>query len=187
MSRVARALVLCLLAALPAAGQAELESLPGFFPAQYLDLVEPGQATVEINLQGAMLRMISAFTGDDDPEFAELVAALDGIRVRSGEVTDAELPALRQRLHAGQAWLVSHGWLAMVRVREDDEEVYVYTREADGALVGMTVLALEDGEATAVNLIGRVDPALLAHLAQGLDIHALEGVRQQLTATGDQP
>lgn len=184
MRRIDLVLTMALYLATPflAAAQTTLESLPGFFPAEHLDLVDPGEATVEINLQGAMLRMISAFTGDDDPEFARLVGALDGIRVRSGVVSAADLPVLRQRIRAGQTWLERHGWLAMVRVQEGAEEVHVYTREDAGALVGMTILAVEEGEVTTVNLIGRVDPALLAHLANGLDLGALENVHDRLAA-----
>lgn len=172
--------ILCVLVPWAALAQTQLDTLPGYFPTEHLDLVDPGEASVEINLQGAMLRMISAFTGEDDPEFARLVAALDGIRVRSGAVAPADLPELRRRIRAGQTWLEKHGWLAMVRVQDGDEEVHVYTREDGGALVGMTILALEEGEVTAVNLVGRVDPALLAHLAQGLDLDALEDVHRKL-------
>jgi hypothetical protein len=181
-------LALCLAPAGPAGAQTPLESLPGFFPAEYLDLVDPETATIEINLQGAMLRMISAFTGEEDPEFARLVEALDGIRVRSGSVSAQDLPRLRRRIEAGRSWLEDHGWLTLVRVQDAEEEVFVYTREAEGMLVGLTVLAIEGGEVTAVNLVGRVDPALLVHLAEGLDLDSLDAVHGRLVPPdGEQP
>ena len=175
---------------LPAAvaAQPQLEKLPGFFPAEYLDLVSPEDASVEINLHGAMLNLISAFAGDDDPEFAQLVGALDAIRVRSGEFAPADSAAVRGRLGAALDWLDGNGWLAMVRVREPGEEIHIYSREQDGDLVGFTILAIEEEEATAINLIGRIDPSQLVRLVEGLDIDVLGDIELPTApSAGDEP
>lgn len=160
----------------PSSAQTDLSELPGYFPTELLELVPADAVSVEVNLQGAMLKMIGAFAGDAEPEFASLVAALDAIRVRSGEFDPADAAEISRRLAAGQSWLSDNGWLAMVRVRDGDEEVYVYSREEQGDLVGFTILALEGGEATAVNLIGRIDPQQLQRLISGLDLGVLEDV-----------
>jgi hypothetical protein len=157
-----------------------LDTQPGYFPDEYLELLAPDDVAIEINLQGAMLRMIAAFAGAEDPEFAALVTALHGIRVRSGEIAPGELEGVRQRLASGQKWLQRHGWLAMVRVKEEGEEVYIYSREQEGDLVGLTVLALEDSEVTVVNLIGRIDPSQLARLVEGLDLGVLDDIDLRL-------
>ena len=169
------ALVVCLAPAALAA-QTALTELPGYLPAEYLDLVPAEKASVEINLQGAMLRMIAAVAGQDDPEFAALVGALDAIRVRSGEFESADAAAISKRLAAGQKWLGANGWLPMVRVREEGEEIYIYSREHEGQLVGFTILVVDESEATAVNLIGRIDPAQLVQLMEGLDLGVLDDV-----------
>ena len=169
-------LALALLVPAEASAQTDLTQLPGYFPTELLDLVPAEAVSVEVNLQGAMLKMIGALAGKDDPEFASLVAALDAIRVRSGEFSPGEAGAISARLAAGRAWLDDHGWLAMVRVRDDGEEMYVYSREDAGNLVGFTILVLEEGEATAVNLIGRIDPAQLERLISGFDLGILDDV-----------
>ena len=153
-----------------------LDTQPGYFPDEYLDLLDPDDVAIEVNIQGAMLRMIAAFAGAEDPEFAALVTSLHGIRVRSGEIAPEDYEAVRQRVASGRKWLEDHGWLAMVRVKEEDEEVYVYSREQEGELLGLTVLALEDSEVTAVNLIGRIDPMQLARLVEGLDLGVLDDI-----------
>lgn len=171
--------IVALAVALTPAGlvaQPAMTELPGYLPAEYLDLVPVEKASVEINLQGAMLRMIAAVAGKDDPEFAALVGALDAIRVRSGEFEAADAAAIASRLAAGQKWLGANGWLPMVRVREEGEEIYVYSREFEGNLVGFTILVVDDSEATAVNLIGRIDPAQLVRLMEGLDLGVLDSV-----------
>jgi len=178
-------LVLAGLTPAPAAAQAALTELPGYLPTEHLDLVPAGEAAVEINLQGAMLRMIAAVAGKEDPEFAALVGALEAIRVRSGEFDPAAAAAVGARIAAAQSWLDGHGWLPMVRVREDGEQLFVYSLEQGGDLVGFTLLAVEEGEATAVNLIGRIDPAQLVRLIEGLDLDVLDDI--ELDKLGDQP
>lgn len=178
MKRIAPTLTLAfaLMAPIAVSAQTDLTELPGYFPAEYLDLVPSEAISVEVNLQGAMLKMIGAFAGAAEPEFASLVAALDAIRVRSGEFESSAADGVAERLEAGQAWLDGNGWLPMVRVRDDGEEIYVYSREEDGHLVGFTILAVEEGEATAVNLIGRIDPAQLERLISGLDLGILDEI-----------
>ncbi len=161
-------------------GTQRLDTQPGYFPDEHLELLAPDDVAIEINLQGAMLRMIAAFAGAEDPEFAALVGALHGIRVRSGEIAPGDLEAVRKRLTSAQKWLRDHGWLAMVRVREDGEEIYVYSREQEGDLVGLTVLVLEESEVTVVNLIGRIDPNQLARLVEGLDLGVLDDIDLRL-------
>lgn len=173
---VVTTLTLALVAPMAATAQTDLTELPGYFPAEFLDLVPSHAVSVEINLQGAMLKMIGAFAGKDEPDFASVVAALDAIRVRSGEFAPDDAGAIADRLQAGQAWLADNGWLPMVRVRDDGEEVYIYSREQQGDLVGFTILALEEGEATAVNLIGRINPAQLERLISGLDLGILDDI-----------
>jgi len=153
-----------------ATAQQMLEDLPGYFPDEYLDLLQPEDTSVEINLQGAMLKMIGAFAGTEDPGFAELVSSLDGIRVRSGEPSSATVAEIRERVHSAERWLTQAGWMAMIRVREEGDEVYVYSKELDGLFVGFTILAVEDSEVTTVNLIGRLDPTQLIRIAEGLDL-----------------
>ena len=169
-------LLLVTLAPAAVTAQAALTELPGYLPTEHLELVPAGEAAVEINLQGAMLRLIAAVAGKEDPEFAALVGALEAIRVRSGEFDPAGAAAVGVRIAAAQTWLDGHGWLPMVRVREDGEQLFVYSLEQGGDLVGFTLLAVEEGEATAVNLIGRIDPAQLVRLIEGLDLDVLDDI-----------
>lgn len=173
MMRRARTLLLAAgVAAVPAAAQwEELEQLPGYFPLEEMAILDPDELTVEINLTGPMLRLVASFAGEGDPELAALVEGLDAVRVRSGELAEADREAVRSRVQAAGRWLDERGWAPMVRVREPGEEVLIYSRPgADGVVEGMTVVALEGSEVTVVNLIGRVDPAQLGRIVAGLDL-----------------
>jgi len=64
-----------------------------------------------------------------------------------------------------------------VRVREKDEETYIYIKQAGGQIVGLTVLALDsDQEAALINIVGTLDPAEIGRLGRGLNIPQLQKV-----------
>jgi hypothetical protein len=148
-----------------------LEELPGYFPLDELSLIEADDLTLEINLTAPILRMVAAFAGEQDPELAALVEGLEAVRVRAGELRPGGEGSVGERLRAAGRWLDERGWQPMVRVREAEEEVMIYTRlDASGVVEGMTVLAVESSEVTVVNLIGRLDPAQLGRIIGGLDL-----------------
>ena len=154
--------------------RAQLEEHPGYFPSERFGLLSSESLSLEINLSGALLGLVAAALDDEDPEFSELVRGLEGIRVRVAEADDLDLEALRSGFSRATSWLQANGWDTLLRVREDDEEFYVYTRLDEGEMVGMALLALEPGdEVVMVNVIGRLDLALMAALADSLDIPQL--------------
>lgn len=177
-----------LIAALATPGVAQIEREPGFFPLEELGLLSPEATNLEINLSGAMLELVAAAMDEEDPEFAELVRGLQGIRVRVADVVSADLADLRASFARATDWLEANGWESLVRLREDDEELYVYSRIEDGEMVGTTVLVLEpDDQVVLVNVVGRLDLALLASLADSLDIPELDVTGLGAGTASDEP
>lgn len=159
----------------PLVAGAQLDSeQPGYFPIEELGLLPEESINLEINLTGAMMKLIALATHDDDPELAGLVEDLDSIRVRGADLDSARVESVRGAMRGVSERLAGAGWQTMVRMRDENEEVYVYFKEKDGDIVGLTVLSLEDGEAMLINLVGLIDPAGLSGLADGLDLPELE-------------
>ena len=157
--------------------RAQLEEHPGYFPSERFGLLSSESLSLEINLSGALLGLVAAALDDEDPDFSELVGGLEGIRVRVADAEDLDLEALRSEFGRATSWLQENGWDALLRVREDDEEFYVYTRLDEGEMVGVALLGFEPGdEVIMVNIVGRLDLALLAVLADSLDIPQLDVV-----------
>jgi len=158
----------------PVRAQAIDEHL-GYFPIDQFSLLTSESMTLEVNLSGAMLGMVAAALDEEDPEFSQLVRGLAGIRIRIGDIESLDLSAVRSGLGRATSWLEDHGWETFIRLREDDEELYVYMRMDDGDMVGTTVLVLEpEDQVVMVNVVGRLDLALLAGLADSLDIPQLD-------------
>src|SRR4051812_16685151 len=83
----------------------------GAIPFDELDLFPRDKLSVEINLEGPLLRMVSEFTKSDDPEFAKLMAGLKAIRVQVFPLKDkAGAEPLRPKIDRAVRWLEDRGW-----------------------------------------------------------------------------
>jgi hypothetical protein len=170
---------------LPAAAapaEPKLSDLPGYIPIEELGLFSHQELSIEINLDGPLLRLVGESTRKDDPDFSRLVAELKAIRVRvvelsKGEAAKVGAEALRGQLKQAAHWLESRGWNAIVRVHERTSDDFIYTRQNQEQIVGLAVLHFEAGEEAAlVNIVGRFDPAQLGRLGRDLDLAPLKNL-----------
>jgi Domain of unknown function (DUF4252) len=162
--------VLLLLAA--AAGQAQkLADQPGYVPIEQLDLFPREKLSVEINLEGALLRLIAAGAKGADPEFSSLIAGLKAIKVQVVPIKELDEGTVRTKIGRTVRWLEEHGWKSTMRVKDQGEETYMYLKETEGEISGLTLLSLEPGdEAVVINIVGRIDPEQIGRLSQSLDL-----------------
>ena len=128
-------------------------------------LAEKATETVEVTLDGPMLRLASKFLSADEEEkdIRELVRKIDGIYVRSYEF-DADGAydrsiADRIRTQLGPEWkrIVT----VQSRMREN---VGVYTLPRGDTIAGLVVISAEPRELTNVNIVGPIDLDRLAAL-----------------------
>ncbi|MCP4902829.1 MAG: DUF4252 domain-containing protein [bacterium] len=145
--------------------QDDLESHPGYFPLEELDLLAPADVKVDVNLSGAMIRLVVAATKNEDPELSNMLSELKRIRVIVGETTSDDLSQIMSQLDKAGQRLASSGWSVILKVRDDEELVRFMVRETDGVIDGMTVLYVDGAEDVAmINIVGRMDPAMIGRL-----------------------
>jgi hypothetical protein len=133
--------------------------------------------TVDVKLDGAMLRLASKFMSDDGDEaqVKKLVAGLKGIYVKSfefknpGEYSEADIAAFRAQLHAPE-------WQRMVNVqsKEEGENVEVYLKTEGDKTEGLAIIAAEPKELTLVNIEGPIDLDTLSNLGGHFGIPEVE-------------
>jgi hypothetical protein len=173
---------LCLFLLLLGAGAARAaepgpDASPGAVPFDALEIFSRQDLTTEINLEGALLKLVASATSADDPEFSRLVSGLQAIRVQVAPLTSIDPAKVRAKLDQTVHWLESRGWTAAVRTREKEEETYIYTKQVKGEIVGLAVLSFQPGkEASVVNIVGRLDPAQIGRIGQGLHVRQLDRV-----------
>jgi hypothetical protein len=172
-------LVLFLLAAAGAAAQ-KLESQPGYLPIDQLNLFPVDKLSVEVNIEGPLLRMIAAATRQDDPGFSSVMAGLKSIRLQAFPLKGADAGAVKVRIGGAVRWLDAHGWVSSVRVRDKDQETYIYLKQSGEKVEGLTLLSFSPGdEAVLINIVGNIDPAQLGRLGQKFDLPQLQKVPTQ--------
>ena len=160
MKRIALLTALMLLAAPALSAQKLNIDLPA-------GLAERAVETVDITLDGDMLKLASKFMNNDhSPDGAaarDMVRNLQGIYVRSyefdkeGEYDRSILASMRAQL--GPSWKK----IVTVMSRErDNVEIYVDSR--NDKVTGLVILAAEPKELTIVNLVGPIDIDRLSSL-----------------------
>jgi hypothetical protein len=134
--------------------------------------------TVEVTMDGPMLRWASKFLSAKDPDeqkAAALVANLKGIYVRSfefdqdGAYSSTEVEALRSQFR-------SPGWSRVVGVRsqQDGGNVDIFFKLENDKMAGIVIIAAEPREITFVNLVGPLEVDQLADLGGEFGIPKLD-------------
>src|SRR5450755_3044314 len=131
-------------------------------------LAAKSSSTVDVSLDGSLLRFATKFLSDKDDDEAKvkkLVGGLKGIYVKSfefkkpGEYTAADLEAFRAPRHAPD-------WQRIVGVHsnEDGETVEVYIKNEGKGIGGLAIIATETKQLTLVNIVGPIDLDSLSEL-----------------------
>ncbi|MGI8742204.1 MAG: DUF4252 domain-containing protein [Bryobacteraceae bacterium] len=115
--------------------------------------------TVNVTLDGSLLRMASRFLSDDsdEVEIKKLVGGLKAIMVRSfefknsGEYLESDVEAIRSQLR-------DPAWKKIIEVRSKvDGNADIYLRTEGDHVVGATLISAEPKELTIVHIDGTVD------------------------------
>ncbi len=164
MTRFLANLMLTLLAAiaLPVTASAQGTRINLDFP----DIAAKASETVDVTLDGAMLRLAGKFLSNNDADeraAKEMINGLTGIYVRSYEFDhegeyDKSI-ANRIRTQLGPTWK------KIVKVSSrTKEDVDIYADTRGDAITGLLIISAEPKEFTVVNIIGPVDLEKLAGL-----------------------
>ena len=156
--------IVILLLALPSLVRAQDMQLP----ADVEKLSAKAKETVEVKMDGPMLRWASKFLSAEDPDerkAAKLITNLKGIYVRSfefdheGAYTSAEVEELRAQFR-------SPVWSRVVGVRSQREgdNVDVFFKVEEEQMAGIVIVAAEAKELTVVSIVGPIDVDQLADL-----------------------
>jgi len=179
-------LVSAMLLALPLSARAQDIKIP----ADVQKLSAKAKETVEVNMEGPMLRWASRFLNAEDPEekqAAKVVANLKGIYVRSyefskeGEYSAAEVESLRSQMRAP-------GWTKVVGVRSetDGDNVDVFFKLEEDKMAGIVIISAEPKELTFVSIVGPIDVNQLADLGGEFGIPKLNPRSLPKKDKGDQ-
>ena len=173
------------LAVQPSAEPIPLVEQPGYVNLDQLVDVDPQAVQLEINLSGALLRLLSAAVEPGEDGLADLLSTLQSITVRivDGERPEAEV--LRGDLTDTVRQLQRGGWQSIVSVR-DAGSLHLLVRADEESIQGLfATFTDEDGGVGLLNIVGEFDPVLIGSLARQLDLPL--GDLSDLAVTGARP
>jgi hypothetical protein len=148
-------------------------------PASMDKLAAKADESVNITLDGSLLKMAGRFLSGksaDDAATKSILAGLQSITVhsfefsRDGQYDPADVEAIRAQVKAPQ-------WSRIVGVtsKKDGQTVDIYLKDGgNGNLGGLVVLSAEPRELTVVSVVGTLDPSQLAGLGGQFGIPELD-------------
>lgn len=135
-----------------------------------LPIFAPDRLSVEINLDGSLLKIVAGSLAEEDPDFAALISGLRSIKVRVTEAGDAIDSEVQKEIHSATAGLGRDGWQSLMRMQEEDEETSIYLKQDGERIQSLLVVFVEVGEeAGLVHVDGEIDLLLLGRLISKLD------------------
>lgn len=175
-------IVLLALGVVPGRAETAVEKLPGYVDLSDLGLPPGTEATVEVNLRGAVLRLIGAASRTEEPGFAEVVDKLQLIRVQVFPLKDLDPTKVQERIAALGSRVEQQGWEKVVRVKEQDEQAHVYLKLNGEQIAGLLVMAVDKSdqggeEVVFVNIVGDIDPEQIGRIGQQLNISPLDSIK----------
>ena len=136
--------------------------------------------SVDITLDGSMLRLAGRFLSGKDQDGGQtrarnLISGLESISVRSftfaaaGEYSAADVDAVRAQVQSAP-------WGRVVGVKnKEGDNVDVYFKDGgEGKLAGIVLIAAEPKELTVVSIAGAIDPSQLGDLGGQFGIPKLD-------------
>lgn len=147
------------------------------------DLAGADGVKVEVNLSGALLKLLSGAIDDEQAEAARMISDLESINVLILNVDEGKAEKAAATITKMGDSLAKKGWNAIARIQEEGETVQVLLHmDGDEAIDGLVVMVNEKngGELVFVNIVGRIDLENLGALAGQFEI---EGLEEALSAT----
>lgn len=130
------------------------------------DFPESLEAKVEVNLTAKLINLVTKSVSNQ-PEVAELIQMLDGIYVRTYDrITIDE----KKLVNYFQQRLKEDKWEVLVKIKEESEVVEISLLFDEDTVYGIFVIVIPEtsGEATFVNIVGKIAPERIEELLGSL-------------------
>lgn len=167
-----------------ASAQNTLLREPGYMDLSTVDDWFQDEPWLEVNIKGALLKLVAEASRYEDPELTDLLLKLKAIEVRGYKLDRSDYQRIERRTSDLAKRLEAQGWDTVARVRERGERTDIYMKVQNGAIAGLAVLVLEPGSndgAVFVNIVGEIDPEQIGRIGSKFNIGPLQDsvVRRQ--------
>lgn len=163
---------------------AAIDSDPGYVDFGKFMPAAKGQF-VEVNLGSTLIKFAARMAKSQEPEVAEMLGNLKGIRVNVVALDDQNRADTVGKMESIRRALEGQGWSKIVTVREPNkgDNVDVHVRQAsDDVIQGLVVTVVDKkGEAVFVNIVGNISADKIGALAEKFDIEPLRKMKTKVS------
>ena len=156
---------------------------PGYVDFNALEIFGDQEPSIEVYLRKPMLDLLRKFFKDEDPELYHIFGKLQLVRVLVYEVNRELAVKFDSESTKTVKELDKKGWERVVRMKGEDEHVFVYLKPSDDFewIQGVAVIAMEDWEeAIFVNIVGDIHPDDISRLGGHFNIDELDSIRYEV-------
>jgi len=153
------------------------EAAPGYIDFDNLSFFKGKEKKVEVSIKSPLLKFVSTAASKENPELSELLQNLQLIKVNVFEIDATEFDEVKSIIQSTSKELESKNWENIVRVKEKEEQVEIFTNFSDDQLSGFVIMVVNNKEAVFVNIIGNIDPEQLGKLGGKFDIPKLSDIK----------
>jgi hypothetical protein len=155
----------------------ELKKHPGYVEFEDIDIPIDAEETVEVYVRGPLLKLVAQATDHEDPALSKLLSKLLLVKVNTFSIDSQSAQELKQKITKIESSLQNQKWEKVVRVKERDEIANVYLKMDNDRVIGLVVMAVEEGdEAVFVNIVGEIDMDSIGRLGRKFDIPKLDSI-----------
>lgn len=150
---------------------------PGFFDFGDLSKLESGQQVTEVLLPESMIQSIQEMS-EDDEDIKKLLSNIKFIRVSSYGITEKNMKAIETKFKEFDKDLLSKNWDRMVTTNDKKGGVNIYVKNpGKEGIHGLVILAKrKNGEATFVNIVGKLDLKSLGKIGGKFNIPNMQNM-----------
>ena len=157
--------------------------LPGYFDFSILDVVGKEDLTLNLTLEGDLLRAGAGLAGNGDADLGSLLSRLKQIRIQTFDMNESRSQKVQAKVGELGKQLEGKGWQPIVRAHDKDSHTCVYLKWGGQVIEGVAVMSVEaDRKASFVNVIGDIDPEQVGRLGASFDIDGLDDLKIDLEA-----
>ena len=136
------------------------------------------EPSLEVDIRGQMLQLVSEASREEDPELSELLDRLQVIQVKGFPMLRSQFRRMESHSREIADLLEDAGWNTVVKLRDYGQYVDVYAKENEEYIEGlmMMVVDTELGETVLINIVGSMKAEELGSIGSRFDIAPLEDV-----------
>ena len=155
---------------------------PGYVNFGDLAKFQNDSDVTEIIIESNLLKMVANATKNSDTALYDLLSGLKLVKVNSFRSSESDKDELIQKMESINKKLVSKDWDRIVHVRSRGEytNVFIKSSVSNNSILGLAVTTYQkDGEASFVNIVGKINLESIGRLGAKFDIPSLGNIHKK--------